>query len=77
MSYDPGLFPKVVSKNGKQISNSDEPLRVFTDLKKAQTSAGENITIKADGVNDKNELIVSDDDAKKLLVNEGNIIIVR
>jgi hypothetical protein len=78
LSYDPGLFPKVVSKGGKQISNPNEPLRVFTDLKKAQTAAGsETLLIKADSVNDKNELIVNDEDAQKLLVNSGDLIIVR
>lgn len=78
LSYDPGLFPKVVSKGGKQISNTNEPLRVFSDLKKAQIAAGsETILIKAETVNDKNELIVNDEDAQRLLVNSGDLIIVR
>jgi hypothetical protein len=78
LSYDPGLFPKIVSQSGKNLTKGDSNLRVFTDLKKAKSNAKRETTIlKATSVNDQNELILSDEDAKTLLVNENDLIIVR
>jgi hypothetical protein len=78
LNYDPGLFPKVVSKAGKQLSKADAQLRVFTDLQKAKESAtSDSMVLKATGVNDKGELVLADEEAQTMLVNENNLIIVR
>lgn len=78
LSYDPGLFPKVVSQKGQSLTKADSPLRVFTDLQKAkENSRGDSIVIKAKSVNDQNALILEDEDSQKLLVNDGQLIIVR
>ncbi len=78
LSFEPGLTPKIVSKKGQDLSNSDRPMRIFTDIAKAKGNAGnESVVIKAKSVNENNALVLEDEDAQRLLVNEGQLIIVR